>query len=438
MAALAAMAAGCGGGGGDATALVVLVEDCAGLAPNLVRVEATVEVGGEARAHHTFALEGTVATSVPFSFGIAPGDGGADERLTVTVEGFTAAGGDVPVVRYTATDTGFVDGQALLLDVCLDGDRTEPRPPGSLRVIDPGDELMRDAGTGMDGGTPDTGTPPVDSGTPDTGTPPGDSGVSCGTTCPAAVGLSLPGGRFNASVAGSSSHSGTCGGSGPEQIYTFTLDEPSDVFVSTHHGSVDTVVYVRSCHCNGTELGCNDDADGRESSALQLTDLPAGTYHAFVDTKEAMSVVVPVDIHVTPSGPVGDRCGRPIPLTGGSDSRSTCGMTNVNTGGSCEFVGSNAGPDRVYYVVVDSATTATFDTCSGADYDTSLLLSRRCLVQDEVACNDDDCGPAPERNRSRIQESLAPGLYYLWADGFYEEGVSETDCGNYTLNVAGL
>jgi hypothetical protein len=450
--------AGCGGGGGDTTALVVLVEDCAGLATGLARVRVRIEADGTERASHDFALQGAGATPLPFSFAIAPGDGGANERLTVIVEGYTAADDTTPAVRYIATDTGFLDGQTLLLDVCLDTDRTEARPPSSLRVIDPGAELdasVMDADTppqdaGTDTGTPpqdagtDTGTPPQDAGT-DTGTPPQDAGedasVPCGTACPDTIAITAPGGRFTPSVSGASAHTGSCGGAGgPEQAYAFTLTEPSDVFISTHHSSVDTVVYVRACHCDGQELGCSDGADGRSTSALQLPNLQPGSYHAFVDTKTPMSATIPVDIHITPASEAGNRCGRPTPLTSSPVSGDTCPLTNDHTYTACDdgFAASFNGHDQVYYVIVDSTRSMTFDTCAGADYDTSLLLSRTCLVQDVLDCNDDsNCGSGPQTPRSRITHTLEPGLYYLWVDG-YRAAMSTDYCGNYTLTTSGL
>jgi hypothetical protein len=444
LAAVYAMAAmGCGSDA-DTTTLVVLVEDCAGLTSDLVQVRVRVQVGGEERAVHDFSLQGAGAVTVPFSFGIAPGPEGPDGRITVIVEGYVAGGGATPAVTYTATDTGFISGQALLLDVCLDTTRTESRPPSTLQVIEPGDEIPGvDAGTPpVDAGT-DTGTPPMDAGV-DTGTPPVDAGtdeagVACGTACSGAIGISVPGGRFTPSVSGSSSHQGSCGGSGPEQVYSFTLTSARDVFITTHGASVDTVVYVRACHCEGEEIGCDDDADGRSTSALQLVNLQPGSYHVFVDTNASMSTVVPVDIHITPTSSAGNRCGRPTPLSGATSSGNTCSMTNDQAYSDCmtgAISTSFNGPDRVYYLIVDSPGTVTFDTCSvDTDYDSSLLLASTCVDLDVVACNDDStaCGmSSEERVRSRISESLDPGLYYLWVDGW------STQCGNYTLTTTGL
>jgi hypothetical protein len=543
LAAVYAMAAmGCSSGG-DTTTLVVLVEDCAGLTSDLVRVHARVEAHGETRAEHDFPLEGADAVTIPFSFGIAPGAAGASERITVIVEGYTAAGGSTPTVVYTATNTGFIEDQALLLDVCLDSTRTESRPPSTLRIIQPGDEVV----PGVDAGT-DATTPPTDAGTdtglPDVGLPDGtssctttcgsigtctddcspegclpppeqcngvddncngevDDGFTCaagtvtscvtscdsiGTrtctasctpgecvppaeicgngeddncdgvidsgcqsdcdgTCPSSTVVSAPGGRFVGNTTGGPSHtSDGCGGGGPVRTFTFTLESTSDVFLTTHGSDVDTVLYVRSCSCDGEEMGCNDDADGRVTSALQLPNLPNGTYTVFVDTKGSGGSFQ-LDLYISPPGTAGNRCGRPRPLATPTASGTTCGFTNDHTG-ECEFPGfeSFQGPDTVYYFVVDTAGTYTFDTWTGCtDYDTSLALWETCTPSDPEArltCNDDYsgnrsmCSPwaGNVRLQSQMSAGLSPGVYYVFVDSVTQGAIS---CGNYTLTTSG-
>ncbi|MCC7541732.1 MAG: hypothetical protein IT379_36270, partial [Deltaproteobacteria bacterium] len=186
--------------------------------------------------------------------------------------------------------------------------------------------------------------------------------AGCTGTCADAVEVALPGARATA-MPSADTASGSCGGAGgADARFTFTITTRSDVFVTTHGSGLDTVVYVRGCACDGTEVGCNDDADGQTSSALSLVDLPGGTYTVFVDTKAAMSVSVSVDILVTPTGQEGDRCGRPLPLVGPTVAGNTCGLTSDNSG-PCEYVGSLDGPDRVYYLVVTSTRSVTLDTC---------------------------------------------------------------------------
>ena len=75
-----------------------------------------------------------------------------------------------------------------------------------------------------------------------------------------------------------------CGGQGPEQIYTFTITQPSDVTVEVE--GYDSVLYLRSdCEDSQSTVACNDNhrPPGNEGSRLALKNLEPGTYFLFVD-----------------------------------------------------------------------------------------------------------------------------------------------------------
>ncbi len=264
--------------------------------------------------------------------------------------------------------------------------------------------------------------------------------AGCTGTCAGARPVTGSGGRFTAMLA-AGTDTGTCGGAGSEAIYTFTLTGTSDVFITTHGTPIDTVVYVRSCSCTGTEVGCNDDADGVTSSVVQLNALAGGTYTVFIDTKVAMSAMVTADIYISPAAAAGDRCGRPTRFVGPTAMGNTCGMAS-DTNGNCEFTGSLDGPDRVYYLLVTGAARdIAFDTCTGCTgYDSSLELRRVCTptgLADRLGCNDDSCrstcGGSGRARQSRVATTgLAPGLYYVFVDGY------GAFCGDYVLTSTGL
>lgn len=262
-------------------------------------------------------------------------------------------------------------------------------------------------------------------------------GGTCDGTCPGATTVAMPGGRFTPTLSGDS-QTGSCGGAGSEAVLTFSLTETSDVFITTHGSDVDTVLYVRSCECGGSELACNDDADGLTTSVLHQRSLSPGTYNVFVDTKAVMSVPVQVDLYATPAGGPADRCGRAMNVTG-AISGNTCGAANDLSGG-CGGGSDLDGPDHVYYLVVTGSTrTVTLDTCTGCTrFDTTLDLRRVCTssgATSRVACEDRGCrsrcvgGPPRHATMTR---SLAPGLYYVFVDA--PSGV----CGDYTLTLDGL
>jgi hypothetical protein len=291
-------------------------------------------------------------------------------------------------------------------------------------------------------------------------------GVMCGFTCN--VGFTLvsgacvrtcdincalnattvtpPGGRFTGTTSGTSANTGSCGGANaPEAVFQLTLTQTSDVFVTTHGSKFDTVVYMRS-GCCGTEIACNDNADGRTTSVLSATGLAAGTYDIFVDGAGTASGQFSVDIYASPSSTMpGEDCGRPtrianMPITGAS----TCGYRDdYNSPPFSQCGGSNGGLDVVYYFVLDQSTTVTFDTCTGTCIDTELYLREVCTVPllTPSACNDDACGGQPANpdsclmtpSQSLLSATLGAGVHYVVLDTFVNPAPTPT-CGLYSLN----
>jgi hypothetical protein len=300
-----------------------------------------------------------------------------------------------------------------------------------------------DGSTQFDSG-PDDGGPVGDGGPPvgDGGPPVGDGGGPC-DACAGATVIAAPGGRFSVEL-GAGGLTGSCGGAGPEAALTFELTEESDVFVTTHGATEDTVLYVRACGCGAAEVACNDDADGFETSALQQR-LAAGRWAIVVDSESAaLGTTLDVDVYITPPGDAGDRCGRPIYLDpAGPTVGSTCLMTSAWNGGRCGAGPSDvfAGRDLVYYVVVTGpARMVGFDTCAGCtNFDNALDLLAVCtedVSTTRVACSNDSCRstcePEGNRTQARIEQMLEPGVYYLVADG------RGSMCGSFELTTSGL
>ncbi|MBX3268922.1 MAG: putative metal-binding motif-containing protein [Sandaracinaceae bacterium] len=275
-----------------------------------------------------------------------------------------------------------------------------------------------------------------------------DEGCGSCAACAGATTVSAPGGRFTVPLA-AHAQTGSCGGPGAEGYLTFTLAAPSDVFITTHASAgVDTVVYVRRCGCaDGVEVGCNDDADGLVTSTLQLTALPAGSYNVFVDTKAPASDSVVVDVYLGAPATPSDRCGQPTFLPAGATTLSgnTCTFGadyRPAVTSECGFVGTGGANDRVYYFVLPSARTVTFNGCqAGSTYDSALYVRHVCALDGAAnmpACNDDACGGMRACNRalrSSVTTTLGPGLYYLFVDGYLG---GTCDCGSFELAISGL
>ena len=78
---------------------------------------------------------------------------------------------------------------------------------------------------------------------------------------------------------------GTCGGAGPDRVYTFTLDRRTAFSAET--AGMDTVLYLR-VGCDGAEIVCNDDIDRATNTASFIRGiLTPGNYALFVDAYDA-------------------------------------------------------------------------------------------------------------------------------------------------------
>jgi hypothetical protein len=85
----------------------------------------------------------------------------------------------------------------------------------------------------------------------------------------------------------------TCGGTGPELVYQFYVQDPQVMVATTALSGTftDTVLYVRArCTDSTTELGCNDDATIDTNSSTLNVALDPGYYFLVVDGRDASQV----------------------------------------------------------------------------------------------------------------------------------------------------
>jgi len=272
-----------------------------------------------------------------------------------------------------------------------------------------------------------------------------------GGTCSGSTAVPLPGGRFTV-VLGPDAETGTCGGAGSEAYLAFSVTGISDAFITTLGSGIDTVMYVRSTSCTGTEVGCNDNADGSTASSLHLTGLAPGTYNVFIDTKVPMSASISVDIYVADAAAAGDRCANPTFIAAGTASISgtTCGFasdyTATNGQGDCIYVGDGADADRVYYFYLPVARAVTFAGCVAATvYDTTAYVRGVCTtpgLPNQFGCDEDGCSGSPScttGSRSTLTTAVLPaGLYYFFADGYWQAPSWSCSCGTYQYNLTGI
>lgn len=263
-------------------------------------------------------------------------------------------------------------------------------------------------------------------------------GCSC-PTCTRGTEVAAPGGVFDV-ILGPDQGAGSCGGGGgSEGSLRFTLDRPMHAFWTTQGAGVDTVVYLLSCPCSaGSEISCQDDTGGVGSADSQL--LGAGSYVLVVDSKDAMSATVATHLYFSEpgSGPEdGEGCGEPQPLIA-MVTTTTCGYRD-DTSEPCGATDLRGGPDRVYRIEVDAASTVTIDGCAMCR--DNLRLELRSVCNDPATRIDDatnglqcttlDCA-ACEAGGPFLEATLEPGVYYVWVDD------ADAACGAYRLRPAGL
>ncbi len=212
------------------------------------------------------------------------------------------------------------------------------------------------------------------------------SDPECSGGCTPAITISAPGGRYTTSLR-PHYHQGSCGGAGAEAYFTFTLTEASDVFLTTHQtGTINTVLYVRQGSCTGTQVTCNADADGLQTSRIQLTSLSADTYYVIADTISGVSSGdVTLDAYISAPGAASDRCGNPTFITTGTTTLTgnIIGYTNdyanvVNP--PCSFPAARE--DRVYYFYLPTAGNVTFDGCANDPYRFDQIIYIRSVCSD--------------------------------------------------------
>jgi len=240
---------------------------------------------------------------------------------------------------------------------------------------------------------------------------------TCTSPTPLTLGTALAG----TNVGAMNDYTSTCGGTGPDVVYSFTLGSTSDLFIGVHSTDMDPVIYL-STTC-GSSTWCNDDAyTGVLSSALIQNALAAGTYYLVVDGLGGSTGTFTIEAYSTANWPTGDGCGYPKRLYDGASGDTW--LTYDRYTPSCM---SNDSYDEVFYFIIESTTTVTVDTCSEW-WDTILFMRDDCDNGADIACNDDACS-----TESIITGSnLAPGIYFVFVDGW------GGDYGTYTLNVSGL
>ncbi|MGK0361695.1 MAG: hypothetical protein ACI9U2_004013 [Bradymonadia bacterium] len=216
---------------------------------------------------------------------------------------------------------------------------------------------------------------------------------------------------------------------GGEAVYRLRLEQPGLVDATTAGSDFDTVFSVRTaCIDAASEVACNDDDGGDNTSAVQFEALADTDYFLIVDGYSGASGAVVLDVSVqfdcvedVDCGPdlrciAGDcvlppACEMPSPLMPGVTLGDTTGGADAYNA-SC---GDASGSEAAYLLRLDAPQTVTLST-DGSDFDTILSVRTTCDDADaELACDDD--GGDGTRSRLRF-DALADTDYFVFVDGY--------------------
>lgn len=295
----------------------------------------------------------------------------------------------------------------------------------SVRMTRGGGGYMVTSWSGMpSGGAAAYGTPPY----------PGDYGYTATApvrpphggpgTCDAPYTLTTSEAMQGDTTDGDSVISGSCiyGGTAPEHVYQFTVEQRSlvrAVLTSTYDGAL---YFEAVCGDTRAELVCNDDAPTTSRSEVSAT-LDPGLYYAVVDGYGSGMGQYEVTLSMMPMRSLGEVCGAATPLTPGATVAGTTATEANYFEATC--AGSAQSPDRVY--TLDVAARSRVRVRMQSSYDGAVYVRSTCAdASTELACNDD----YQDTRHSLATATLDPGRYYIYADGF-----AAASSGDYSLTA---
>ena len=227
-----------------------------------------------------------------------------------------------------------------------------------------------------------------------------DSCIPTNDTCETAQ--MIPGaGTYSASTRGlTSNYTLSCGSSGADAIFAFTLTEPKDVRVSASGGSGTTSIAIRSAaSCTGTtDLRCGS---GASASALSRS-LPAGDYTILVKTATAVAFDLVVAIDDPTTVPPVDTCAAgTLDISAGGTFTGNFEDVNNDYQLSCH---TGMFKDAAYLLVLPSPKDVVLTANTGTD--TYMALVTDCTLGTSLNCQH-------ETTTTLRRRSLPAGTYYV-------------------------
>ncbi len=195
--------------------------------------------------------------------------------------------------------------------------------------------------------------------------------------------------------------------------------------------SYDTVLHIQSMCVMPTELVCDDDSGAIFLSQFDTVVPRTQDSFLFVDAFGISGGDYQLELEVDPQ----DTCASPsvLPFPGLGQTVTVAGnTTGANNTFTANCAGASGSADHVYELVVPTQASLRLETLDPGTgrYDTALSVrSSTCAAGGAgvIACDDDG---AQNFTLSLIEQTFAPGTYYVVVDGF-----GNNSAGEYQLAV---
>ena len=256
-----------------------------------------------------------------------------------------------------------------------------------------------------------------------------------GETCATATPITgVPFCDTGTTIGAANDYAGSCvGGSAPDVVYTFTLEQPATVTVSLCGSFYDTGLHLwLGCpDAGGTQVACNDDFCDLQS-CITIT-LSLGTYYIIVDGFAANSgdyaLYVNADGACTPcpaQPPANDDCVNAMHVD--VPSQTAGSTTSATADPNAPFCGTSVDASGVWYHVIGDGSTLTASLCNEVrNYDTKIhVYTCDCDHLSCVTGVDDFCGLGSQVSWC----SVAGEGYLIFVEGFGGE------VGDFRLDVS--
>ena len=221
-------------------------------------------------------------------------------------------------------------------------------------------------------------------------------------TCASPTVIPLTGGTYRSDLIGAHDDvSTTCGGTGRDVVYSFTLTSPMDVALQVAGGRTDFLSLSLASNCMRMPdmIRC----DSGSSISFTAHQLAAGTYFVFVESYDPIYFTLQASFGPPTPPAMGDTCTNPLTLIEGTPISVSAGTFENDYRLSC----ATSGRDTVFQFTLTARRDVLIDVDGGSSDYFGVSIASACpsTMATENVCN---TGTSPRT----FALGLDPGTYY--------------------------